>query len=288
MKTNKLILGTVQFGLNYGINNTSGKPSQDEVNSILTVAYQSGIRCLDTAEAYGNAHEVIGTYHLQHPEHRFDVITKLPHQIDAKLINIEKYLQQLHVSQLESLLFHSYESYQQHIEIIPKLKSYKLEGKIKYIGVSTYTNAQIAEVINDDDIDIIQHPFNLFDNLSQRGEILIQAKKRGKIIHTRSAFLQGLFFTAPTATSKIVNSLQKELSLIRELANDYGISIQKLALNYCLQQKLIDNVLIGIDNVSQLLQNIDDTDFMLSEDIMQEVDRIAIKNGDLLNPSLWN
>ena len=37
----KIILGTVQFGLNYGINNSIGKPTQEVVNNIIDLAYNS-------------------------------------------------------------------------------------------------------------------------------------------------------------------------------------------------------------------------------------------------------
>mgnify|MGYP001580093586 CR=1 FL=1 len=77
----KLILGTVQFGLKYGINNTTGKPSNDEVLSLLKVAYNSGIRVLDTAEAYGNAHQLIGNYHNIRDNSKLKIITKFPHDI---------------------------------------------------------------------------------------------------------------------------------------------------------------------------------------------------------------
>ena len=39
----KLILGTVQFGLDYGINNSLGKPSQKNIARILDHAYQNGM-----------------------------------------------------------------------------------------------------------------------------------------------------------------------------------------------------------------------------------------------------
>ena len=60
----KLILGTVQFGLNYGINNTIGMMSEDKVFELLENAYDLGITTLDTAEAYGNAHSVISNFHI--------------------------------------------------------------------------------------------------------------------------------------------------------------------------------------------------------------------------------
>ncbi len=40
----KLILGTVQFGLRYGINNTIGKLTEDQVFELLETAYDLGVR----------------------------------------------------------------------------------------------------------------------------------------------------------------------------------------------------------------------------------------------------
>ena len=72
----KLILGTVQLGLNYGVNNSSGKPTLDTAFNILNLAYESGIRTFDTAEAYGDSQEVIGRYIKQFPNKKFKIITK--------------------------------------------------------------------------------------------------------------------------------------------------------------------------------------------------------------------
>ena len=51
----KFILGTVHFGLDYGINNDVGKISEDDAFRILMISYQNGIRTLDTAGNYGNS-----------------------------------------------------------------------------------------------------------------------------------------------------------------------------------------------------------------------------------------
>ena len=111
----KLVLGTVQFGLNYGINNSNGKPTKQNVFKILSYAYENGIRYLDTAELYGNAHDIIGEFHKKNPSKKFNIITKLPHHfnedIDSK-INI--YLSQLNVDYLHGILFHSFDSYNTH------------------------------------------------------------------------------------------------------------------------------------------------------------------------------
>ena len=57
-----LSLGTVQLGLNYGISNADGKPSQQTANAILDCAMARGINTLDTAGAYGDSEVVIGSW----------------------------------------------------------------------------------------------------------------------------------------------------------------------------------------------------------------------------------
>ena len=85
----KLILGTVQMGLDYGINNKLGKISVEESHQILLSAHVSGITTIDTAEAYGNAHKVIGEFHKSHPNHKFNIVTKVPHSIKENSIKIK-------------------------------------------------------------------------------------------------------------------------------------------------------------------------------------------------------
>jgi len=91
----KIILGTVQLGLNYGVNNTSGLPSKSEVNSILTTAQENGISRLDTAAAYGEAELRIGEFHSQ-AARKFEVNTKLEKENNfesKKMLRIMKNLQ---------------------------------------------------------------------------------------------------------------------------------------------------------------------------------------------------
>lgn len=288
-KIEKLVLGTVQFGLNYGINNTSGKPSKEEVEQILCKAYDSGIGCLDSAEAYGDAHAVIGNFHSNNPDKKFDIITKMPHDLKGNLIEkIQTYMDDLNVKKLKSILFHSFETYKQFEDKLPLLNDYKHEGLFETIGVSVYTNAQIDDTLKNNFVDVIQLPFNLLDNANLRHSALKRAKNAGKTIHTRSAYLQGLFFMNPENSNSIFQSLGKEIIKLRNLAEQHNIPMQTLALSYCLEQQLIDNVLIGVDNVQQLNENLAVAEFQLPENAIAEINTIFVKNPDLLNPSLWN
>lgn len=281
--SSKLILGTVQFGLNYGINNTQGKPAKENVFKILSYAYEKGIRYLDTAELYGDAHNLIGEYHSLNPDKKFDIITKFPHEFDGELDSkINMYLNQLNVNNLSAILFHSFDSYKLHKSQV-KCKL----SRVEKVGVSIYTNEQMNEVIDDVNVDIIQLPFNLFDNINLRGELMKKAKAKNKIVHTRSAFLQGLFFMKKGNPNKIAVQLKNELEFIANLSERNFTSVGSLALNYCLNQSDIDGVLIGVDSLEQLKENFTFSQKHESLPYLNEVNTINIENIELLNPSLW-
>ena len=289
MVRNKLILGTVQFGLNYGISNTKGKVSLNDSLEILGYAYDNGIRTLDSAEAYGNAHEIIGIFHDKNPAKIFNIITKLPKVINYDIIDrVNGYLKDLKVDHLETLMFHSFDSYHDNLNNFDSLRKLKSNRRIKNLGVSVYTNNEIEQVISNKDIDVIQLPFNLFDNANFRGDILQKAKIKGKIIHTRSALLQGLFFKEKNASDEIVQKLKNELTFLSSISKREGMSISEMALSYCMQQKTIDNVLVGVDSINQLIDNLGAINYKIKQKTIDSINSINVKDLDLLNPSLWN
>ena len=99
--------------------------------------------------------------------------------------------------------------------------------------------------------DIIQVPFNYFDRRFE--EQIKKLKNIGCEIHTRSAFLQGLFFMQTKNMSSFFNPVK---SIISELQDSYKESLSKVLLNYCLLQEGIDKVVIGVNDSNQLLENL--------------------------------
>lgn len=288
--TSKLILGTVQFGLDYGINNNLGKPSDDEMKSILDFAYSEGIIFLDTAEAYGDAQQRIGDYHSG-VKHRFNLITKYSSQIDLPLSigkRVEYNLSTLKVDRLYSYMFHSFDEYKLYYsEFREDLKSMVNGGIIEKIGVSVYTNEEAVQVLEDDSIRLIQLPFNLLDNINKRKQVLQKAKECGVEIHTRSVFLQGLFFKQLSQLSDSLHSIEPYLKQIRQVKHESNISMQDLALNYVLHQEMISKVLIGVDSLLQLQENIESSNSQIDESIIRKIDEIDVKEIGLLNPVNW-
>ena len=165
----KLILGTVQLGLNYGVNTTSGKPSLETAFNILNLAYDSGIRTIDTAEAYGDSQEVIGRYIKQIPNKKFKIITKLSANKILNKGELIKHIKAtcniLNVQCLEGYMFHNYQSFKNNSFLYQELLDAKKEGIINKAGISLYTNEEIEDIItNYKNFDYIQFPFNLLDN----------------------------------------------------------------------------------------------------------------------------
>jgi aryl-alcohol dehydrogenase-like predicted oxidoreductase len=105
-KLSKLSLGTVQFGLNYGINNTSNKASQEEANNIVKFVTNNGVNCFDTAQAYGNSEEVLGDSNIV--ENEAFIISKLKSSlfINNCMENVSISLKKLNIKSLYGLLLH--------------------------------------------------------------------------------------------------------------------------------------------------------------------------------------
>jgi aryl-alcohol dehydrogenase-like predicted oxidoreductase len=291
LSINNIILGTVQFGLNYGINNKKVKPNSKEIEKILNFAYDSGVNMLDTAEAYGTSQLEIGKYHKK-SNHKFKVITKyhsnfitLDHNIEKRILNNIK---ELGVSNLYSYMFHSFNDFvNNYKKNIDQLMICKEKGLFEKTGVSIYTNSEFETVLNEYNVDLIQLPFNLLDNVNKRKKLIEKAKIRGIEIHTRSAFLQGLFFMQINSIPQKIYPLRNALIQLNQIAKSYNIDINQIALNYVMQQDGIDKVLIGVDNLNQLKTNLNNIDYILNNEIIELVNKINIEDENLLNPSNW-
>ena len=189
----KLILGTVQLGIDYGINNQMGRPSKIDSFEILNYAYQSGVRILDTAEAYGVAHDIIGKFHKKYNK-RFKIITKdkfsdgINEDLENRLLN---YCSLLSIDYLYGYMFHNYESLKGNNNYYLQLLELRKKGIVQKIGISLYNNNELLDVIeNYNNFDFIQMPFNLLDNAMKRKEVFKKASLNNIKVFVRSVFLK--------------------------------------------------------------------------------------------------
>ncbi len=282
----KIILGTVQLGLSYGINNQTGKPDRDEAFRIFNLAHERGITILDSAEAYGDSLETIGLHAKKLNRNFFETISKFSGGGLSLATRVNETLKAIRTEHLYAYMFHRYSDYLAG-NFKDELLEIKANGFIQRIGVSLYSLDELQICMNDPYIDVIQIPLNPFDASKKKTNMLKEAKLNGKEIHTRSIFLQGLFFKSPKQLTGNLIELSKPLEKIHSLAKKYNLDIQSLCLNFAIHQTFVDRVIIGVEKHEQLIQNIESIMDSFPAKLLEEIESLEITSDMLLNPSNW-
>jgi aryl-alcohol dehydrogenase-like predicted oxidoreductase len=305
---NKLILGGVQFGLDYGINNSKGKPSISQVKKIINQAAANGVEYVDTARGYGNSEKVLGKVLNSDIWHNFKIITKLNpldncDENQSKEI-IEALVREsvfescvcLKTDQLYCLMLHRAELLQKWDSVVWKiLIDLRNKNYIQRLGVSVQTPEELDYALSFDEIEVIQMPFNIFDYRWESCITKIQALKRKKniIIHARSSLLQGMLVSEDKNVWKKAHLLNPSIAInwLKLNCKKYQKkSVVDLCFSYVRGQSWIDGVVVGMETIEQLRQNL-----LLFEQLeLTDSDILEINNSrpilpeKVLNPSFWS
>lgn len=243
----KLGLGTVQFGLKYGVANKKGQTTVAEVSEILKSAIDNNVSLIDTASAYGNAEEVLGQFDLK----KFRVVSKFMPDENLNLeMSIRQSLEKLKIDKLYGYLAHRPLSLLENNNW-QELNLLKEKGLVHKIGYSLNEPSELETLLDRGYFpDLLQVPYNYFDRRFE--EQMKTLKDKGCEIHTRSTFLQGLFFMSVDELSHFFNEVKPALRKIQK-----GHSgIEGLLLKYVLKKEFIDHVIMGVENNNQFLKNL--------------------------------
>lgn len=287
----KLSLGTVQFGLNYGVANIDGKPLQTDVDNIVKYVYEHGINCFDTAQAYGNSEEVLG--HAIKNKKDIFIISKLKSDLfkENLLINIHDSLQNLDIGSLYGLLLHDSELlYNWTSECSIAVDKLIKENKIKYFGVSIYTNKDFELALENPVIKFIQIPFNIFDQRAISEKWFEKAKEKNKLIFIRSIFLQGLLLMDINNIPTNLMKAKKDLIRFDLYCQKLGVTKSELALNFVDTVAKDSLLLFGCDNIEQAKENIEVYNSLqkLEDNILKSIiDDFKNISEDIYNPTRW-
>lgn len=260
----RIAVGTVQFGIDYGVSNQHGKVSPEEVQGILEFCAKNKIETLDTAQSYGESEKVLGRYDLS----KFKVITKLPENG-----HLEESLEKLNLDRVHAVLFHR--EGEVNDDSYLKLENYKKQQMTDKIGVSVYSPARLHEIINRYDIDIVQVPLNLLDRRFE--PILPELKAKGIEIHSRSAFLQGLLLMEDEDVPRFFEEIKPILSKIKQPKLHQAIGFVK-SVSY------VDKIVVGCTSVCELREIV-----RSYEDDSPLIDSAGLSIDDerYINPSNW-
>lgn len=284
LKISDFTLGTVQFGLDYGIANKSGKPSEDEVMEILGAASEAGINTLDTAHSYGDSEELIGGFGGD-----FVVVSKLPSLEGISEVEgvVRESLERLGVSKIPIYMLHR--AVDMSSDLLKELLRLKDEGLIGHVGVSIYTPDEAMSALETDGVDAIQVPFNVFDRRLVRSGFLAKAEEKGVAVFARSVFLQGLLLMDDEDVPENIKDAIPYKHKLAVICEKFGRTLPEVVLKYPLSQEGITSVIFGVDNLSQLKDNLAVIESPALEDALIDEIREAFLDvpDHLVDTSLW-
>jgi aryl-alcohol dehydrogenase-like predicted oxidoreductase len=285
-KIQRLILGTAQFGLDYGISNTRGLIHQAEIEAILTRAEEAGITTLDTAAAYGESEANIGK--VLHSNSNFRIITKYPPSTPGKSIKqaFSESLQRLGQEKIYGYLLHSFSSFQNNPAILDELQDLKTQGKVKKIGISLYHPEEAESLMQvDSQIDIVQIPYSVFDRRFEN--ILPQLRSNGIETHARSIYLQGLYFMHPDAIPVHLQQAAPKIKKLQQLAVVYNLPLGAMLMNFVLQNKFITHIVVGVESLQTLEGNIAFITTQLPEELILALQEYEEQDEQIILPYNW-
>ena len=278
-------LGTAQFGMNYGVANTTGRTSDNEAFKILNYAKKLKINTLDTAKAYGESEDVLGKYFLNANEKEWDVITKVSSNYGDVINQIEQSHKKI-TKYPSAVLAHSKKDYLNE-EFLNQLISLKEKKNTKMIGISIYDHKDIEEALSFYKPDIIQIPLSILDTRLFRDGTLFDLISNDITIHVRSVFLQGLFYLSDLEIKKKFPDVYDAISQLKIIANKAGITISELSLLWVSSLDFNGKIIIGVNSLEQLKKHGKTLQKKVNNEIFEEALSIKYKNINVLNPSLW-
>lgn len=276
---NKLALGTVQFGLDYGISNSSGISPKSEVDRILRLAKDNEIDLLDTARLYGNSEEVLGDSEID----SFKLISKFALSEEYKNVSDSLFqsLNYLRVERLYALLAHRPNDIIENHHTWDEMNRLKDDGHVDKVGVSLYYPKELDFLLSKDIVpDIVQIPMSVLDQRFQ--PYLSELKNEGVEVHVRSTLLQGLFFIKPENLREKFEVIKPFICSIQEEFENDG-ELAAWLINSILSIPQIDKVVIGVNTKDQLESNL----FELRRCESRNVNIPENVPDQIIIPSLW-
>lgn len=285
----KLALGTVQFGLDYGVANTGGRVTAEEARAIVGQAWASGINTLDTAVAYGDSERRLGEIGVT----GWHVVSKLP-AMDAGCDDpaawvadlTRQSLNRLGIDRLYGLLLHRPGQLLDAggDRLYRGLQQVKDAGLVEKIGASIYDPGELDALHPAFAFDLVQAPFSLLDRRLLTSGWMSRLGALGTELHVRSVFLQGLLLMPQGGRPAMFDRWASVWTELHRWLDGTGLSAAQACLRYAVAQPAISRVVVGVDSCRQLQELL-----QAANGPAPPVPRVVMtEDPDLLNPGRWN
>ena len=285
MIAKKIILGSANVNSCYGLG--KNKIKAREFISLMNLAFEKGVKTIDTSPVYNNAEIIIGK-----SKKKFNVITKIPkipHNI--KKIDLEGWIKKNFFNSNKIIKKKIYGILIQNAEILlsnkadivyDTLLNLKKKHTFKKIGISIYNFKTLELVTKKFAIDFVQLPYNILDQRFSKKKIIKIVKKKKIEIHARSIFLQGLLTNTKIHLPKKLSNLEKGLKRWRRWIKDKNINPAHACIDFVLRNKNIDKLVIGFNSKNNL------EDALKFKKTKLNFNSLKIKiNQNLLDPRKW-
>jgi aryl-alcohol dehydrogenase-like predicted oxidoreductase len=291
-----LILGTAQLGLSYGIANIAGKPDQEEANAIVRAALDGGVTFFDTAQGYGDSEGVLGAA-LSHcgasPTAR--VITKLLPALPKTSAELRDLVAQsmtrLNITRLYCLMLHREDHLPQLDSRVGEMfRELLTQGAITNAGISVYSPEAALSALEHALISIVQIPASLFDRRFESAGVFAAAKAKGKELHVRSIFLQGVLGMRPEQLPSHLHGLAPALDAFGAACARHRCEPMRTALRWGLRRYPDSRIIFGAETAEQVQENLNfiTTSNFIDSALWEELETILPPQKDeYLNPALW-
>lgn len=264
----EMTLGTVQLGMNYGIANNDGKPSEEKSFAILRTALEGGVNTLDTARAYGDSEQVIGRFLKTWDGEMPNIVTKVPKMQGTSPKELEKFvtesvensLKNLGVNKLAAVMLHGAKDPMIHGQACADaVKALIDHGYTNKVGVSVYTAEDIEGMLPYDIFSVTQVPMSIFDQRLIAGGSVEKLAQRDYTVFVRSVFLQGLFFLDPETMVDpiLMEHAAPRIRTLRQIAAGEGMTVAQLAIAFMRDCAGVTSLVLGADTPEQVRSNID-------------------------------
>ncbi|MFY2822706.1 aldo/keto reductase [Ruegeria sp. MALMAid1280] len=305
----ELCLGTMTFGGADDMWGQIGKLQQEEADSLLKTALDSGINFIDTANIYatGKSEEILGQSLKNVGVARESVVvaTKVhgpmgegPNARGSSrghiLDQAKASLKRLQLDHIDLYQIHGFDPATPMSETLEALDTLVRQGYVRYLGLSNWAAWQVVKAVGITEARHLAPIVSLQAYYSVGGRDLerelvpmLESERIGLMVWSPLAggFLSGKFDReGKTAEGRRVNfdfpPIDKDrayaaIDVMRSIAAEKGCTVPQIALAWLLHQKVVTSIILGAKNSGQLSDNIGAAEVTLSSEDLSALDAVT-------------